>query len=93
MDNNDIAGIAAKLPTGAKRACLRMTTSWAFPGKQTFEANGAHSLHWAKTGLGRGALAENELQRPDAAKRVSRRAYRLTPLGLQVKAHLEETSR
>lgn len=87
-----IAEIAGKLTKGAKRACLSMTDAWAFPGKQTFEWGGAHALHWARVGLGRGALAENELQRPDPAKPIARGAYRLTPLGLHVKAHLEQSS-
>jgi hypothetical protein len=82
-----VAGIAAGLTAGAKRACRRMTADWQFCGKASFDANGAHALHWAKTGLGRGALAEREVQKDG---KWSRYAYRLTPLGLRVRQHLQD---
>lgn len=89
MTPDEVEAVAGKLPTGAARACVKMTADWQFPGKATFNANGAHSLYWAKTGMGRGALVDRALLRPDPEKRVARDAYRLTPLGLAVKAHLE----
>jgi hypothetical protein len=81
--------IAAGLPGGARRACLAMTDQWQFCGKQTFNANGAWSLHWFKGGHGRGAIAEMELLKDG---KWFRYAYRLTPLGLEVRKVLERQS-
>lgn len=80
--STEAEGIAAKLTAGAKRACLRMTGDWQFCGKATFDANGAWSLHWFKGVGGRGAIAEREFQKDG---KWSRSAYRLTPLGLEVR--------
>ena len=90
MDREVVEGLATKLGEGAKRACLGMTDQWQFCGKATFNANGAHSLHWAKTGLGRGAIAERE---PQKDGKWSRDAYRLTPLGLAVRDHLRSLTK
>jgi hypothetical protein len=84
----DVEKVVARLTPGAKRACLRMTGEWQFCGKATFDANGAHALHWAR-GVGRGAIAERESQKDG---KWSRDAYRLTPLGLAVRAHLSGES-
>lgn len=81
--------IAAKLSAGAKRACLRMTGEFQFPGKATFDANGAHALHWARKAGGRGSICERE-NLPDG--KYKRAAFRLTPLGQQVRSILEGTS-
>lgn len=91
-DPNQIAelrGLLAKMPAGAKRALLGMTTDWQFPGKTTFNANGAWSLHWTRGAGGRGAFCEME-NRP--AGRSKRGAYRLTLLGQHARASLKETS-
>ena len=82
----DVEQIAAGLPKGAAKACQLIPTEWQFAGKATFNSNGAWSLHHAKSGHGRGALCEMELQKDG---KWSRHAYRLTPLGLAVRAHLE----
>jgi len=80
--------IAGKLTKGAAKACLNMADDYQFPGKATFDVNGAWSLFYQKTGRGKGALCEQRLVRPDPAKRFTRHAYRLTPLGLQARAIL-----
>lgn len=82
--------IAGRLPKGAKRAALAMTADWQFSGKATFNANGAWSLHWTRGAGGRGAVAEMECQKDGKWPRY---AYRLTPLGLEVKRILEEEGR
>lgn len=86
-DNVRQIAMAKGLTKGAARAMLRMSAEWQFPGKQTFAANGAFALYWARTGLGRGALVEMGLMPHGKHKRY---AYRLTPLGLLVKAELEK---
>ena len=78
--------IAAKLSAGAKRACLRMTGDFQFPGKATFDANGAHALHWARKLGGRGAICERQ-NLPDG--KYKRAAFRLNDKGLAVRAILE----
>lgn len=82
------AEVARRLKPGAKRACLAMTAEWQFAGKRTFNANGAWALHWQRTGLGRGAIAEMENQKDG---KWMRSAYRLTPLGLEVQQFLKST--
>lgn len=81
-----VESVAAGLTKGAAKACAAMTTDWQFPGKATFSANGAWALYWAR-GLpkGRGGLAEMEALKDGKARR---KAYRLTPLGEAVRAHL-----
>lgn len=86
---DDIAKLAAGLSPAQRRALVNMSADWQFAGKATFNANGAWSLHWAKGVGGRGALAEME-SRKDG--RWSRKGYRLTPLGLALRAHLEGAS-
>lgn len=81
----DIPQIAARIEGGARKTLLLMTDQWQFCGKQTFNANGAHALHWQKGVGGLGALCERELQKDVRGKRD---AYRLTPLGQQVAQYL-----
>lgn len=87
---HDVRRIAERLTKGAAKACIAMTAEWTFPGKATFTANGAHALRWHRSIGGTGILAEYAQMR-DGPKRY-RTAYRLTPLGEQVAAHLKETS-
>jgi hypothetical protein len=88
MTNPQIAEIARKLTAGAKRACLNMTDDWQFPGKATFDANGAHNLYW-RYGP-RGYLCDAALLSAKDPKR--RMAYRLNARGLAVAAYLKEQS-
>lgn len=81
----DPAAIARALPKGAARACMAMTGEYQFPGKATFSANGAWSLHWARGVGGRGALCEDTSLPEGKHKRA---AYRLTPFGLAVREYL-----
>lgn len=81
----DIARIAEGLTAGAARACVRASDEWAFPGRSTFDANGVWALYNAKGVGGRGAIVERQLQPQGKHKRE---AYRLTPLGSLVRAHL-----
>jgi len=85
MTAPSIQEIADKLSEAQRRATLAMTDEWQFCGRATFTAGGAHSLHWARIRLGRAALAERE-RRKDG--KWSRDAYRLTPLGLEVRDYL-----
>lgn len=84
FDPSRVAALAKRLPKGAARACLAMTDQWQFCGKSTFDANGAWSLD-RQGRRGRDALAESEAQKDG---KWSRTAYRLTPLGLALRAHL-----
>ena len=84
--------IAAGLTKGAARACRAMTDEWQFPGKATFDANGAWSLYWARTGLGKGAIAQMQDTPITPGNRKKRLAYRLTTLGLEVRRILQETT-
>jgi len=89
---SDPAAIAASLTKGAVKACLAMSREWQFPGKQTFDANGAHALHWKKRGKPE-AICETELQKHPADTRGKRCAYRLTTFGEQVSALLAQRSK
>ncbi len=80
---DDIARIAADLPKGSARACMKMTEEWQFCGKATFDANGAWNLS-------RKSMANPICERRDAKDgRWSRYQYRLTPFGILVRNHLE----
>jgi len=83
----DVASIAAGLADGMRRALLAMTEDAQFPGKATFNANGAHCL----TFMRKPPMAE-QLQKLTSSRANGRwrTAYRLTPLGLAVKAHLTD---
>ena len=85
----DAKQVAAGLTKGAARACRSMTSEWQFPGKATFDANGAWNLYWARTGLGKGAIAQMQDTPITPGNRKTRLAYRLTPFGLEVRAVLE----
>ena len=74
--------IAGRLTAGARRAVLRMTEEWQFCGKATFDANGA----WNAANKARSAV-ERECRKDG---KWSRDAYRLTPLGLAVRAILQD---
>lgn len=84
-DAAGLALIAAKVKGGAMRPRLAMTDAFQYPGRTTFTANGACALHWLKDVGGQGALCELEHQEDGKHKRA---AYRLTPLGRQVRDHL-----
>lgn len=86
MTTPEIERLAGALPKGARAACLAMTDEWQFPGRNTFNANGAWSLHWARGMGGRGALAEMQARPHGKHKRY---AYRLTPLGLSLREYLK----
>lgn len=60
-----------RLPKGAKRAILAMSSDWQFCGKNTFDANGAHSAYMR-------GLAEYQNMKDG---KWSRWAYRLTEKG------------
>jgi hypothetical protein len=85
MNREEMLALAKRLPKGAARACLAMTGDWQFPGRDTFNANGAWSLHWTKGVGGRGQLAEYEARPAGKHKRA---AYRLTALGFGLQAAL-----
>lgn len=86
MTDPQIAKIAAGLTAGAKRACLLMTDEYQFPGKATFDANGAHMLYW-RNGP-RGYLCDATLlPAKDPKKRL---AFRLNHRGQSVAAYLKE---
>jgi hypothetical protein len=76
----DVAAIAAGLTPGARRAVCRMTGEWQFGGKATFDHNGAWNASWKAK-----AAVEREVQKDG---KYSGYAFRLTPLGLAVRAHL-----
>lgn len=78
------AEIVKRLPAGARRALLKMTDDWQFAGRYTFNANGAWSLHWTRGLGGRGILVEMANLPSGKHKRS---AYRLTPLGMEARAH------
>jgi len=79
--------IAKGLTNGAVKACVNMTAEYQFPGDKTFNANGAFALYWARDVGGRGSVCERENLPFGKYKRA---AYRLTPLGLEVRAILEQ---
>jgi hypothetical protein len=83
--DDQIADVAGRLTKGAAKACVRMTDAPQWPGRKTFDANGAWALHWARGCGGRGALCVMT-NLPDGA--FKRTAYSLTALGLAVRAHL-----
>lgn len=81
-DDEEIA-IAKRLPKGAKRALLAMTTTATLPGRDTFNANGAFNLTWYARSHG-GLAAYRTIDR--------RAAYYLTPLGERIKERIQRAS-
>lgn len=76
----NLSDLARRLTDPQRRACLAMTEQARLAGKSTFTAGGAWSLCWVKL---RDAICRIEWtadQRP---------TYRLTPLGIALKHHLE----
>lgn len=82
MTDEQARTVARGLSKGAANACLAMTDQWQFAGKATFNANGA----WALSRAYRGLICQ-ETSVKDG--KYWRGQYRLTPLGLAVKAELE----
>lgn len=87
----DIAAIAEGLSEGAKRALMKMTGEWQFPGRSTFDANGAWALRWAR-GTGGRVLCEREVQAAEN-RRGKRAAYRIASLGIAVRDHILRSGR
>lgn len=83
-----IEELARGLTEGAAKALLAMTDQWQFGGNKTFNANGAYALYWGRMSSCKGLFCDRELQRDGKWKRW---AYRLTPLGLTLRAYLEKT--
>lgn len=82
MTPADLDAIAAKLTPGARRALMAMTERWRVPGSRSFNHAGAQSLIlWPSYGALCSYSTVTENGRP---------VYRLTPLGLAVKAHIEK---
>lgn len=82
MTTPTIAEVAGKLPAGSRRAVLAMTDKWQFCGKATFNANGAWNASWS---------AEEAVERMLMKDgKWSRYAYRLTPLGIQLREYLSQ---
>lgn len=79
MSEDEEIALAKKLPKGARRAILAMTTKPTLPGKVTFNANAAHNLR--RKARSHGGLA-------DHIGVGGRWAYYLTPLGERIKARL-----
>jgi len=84
----DVKEIAGSVTAGMRRALFAMSAEWQFPGNATFNATGAHCLVYMR----KPPLAELSQQRTsERANARWRIAFRLTPLGLAVKAHLLAT--
>lgn len=79
MTDEEEAALAKRLPKGARRALLAMTTTPTLPGRDTFNANAAFNLIWAARRYG--GLAQY-------VTRNRRAAYSLTPLGERIRDRL-----
>jgi hypothetical protein len=73
--------LAKRIPKGARRALLAMTTVPTLPGRATFNANGAFNLTWCARS--HGGLAQYVTQE-------RRAAYFLTPLGERIRDRVKQ---
>lgn len=74
--------IARNLTKGAALAIAFAADDWQFPSKTTFDSNGIWAAFIGRNVGGRGSLVERE-NRPCGKRK--RAAYRLTPLGIEVR--------
>ena len=80
----DVDSIVAGLSEAQRRALLAIGSDWTFTGKKTIHPSAANSLR-----LYHNDLVDHNWIKPTTRHLYPKGAYRLTPLGLAVRAKLE----